>query len=350
MTRSRPYRRHCRGISLVELMIGLTLSLFILGALAQAFAVATDTRREQEAINRLMDGGRAASEIVGRALRMAAYFGCTGVDAKDLTIHQDSGAAAGATSDYKNGIATRGLYGIDATQGASAELITWQAMDNVATTLAAGITLAPPEGFTDPTIRSAIQVASTAGLAAGDWVSINNCQTADVLKIAGTTGGLTFGSTCLSCARSYPAGALLQKIQRNRFYIATGARGRPSLFLERDGVQPGTELVEGVERMAITYGVDANLDGIVDLAGSSPGYLTAAQVSATCDTSTTKFDPTCWDKVKAVRLSLLMVTVEDGVTNQAQTFSFNGGASETATDRRLRREFSAVISVRNARI
>lgn len=342
--------RRLRGVSIVELMVGLTLSLFILGALAQAFAVASDTRREQEAISRLMDGGRAASEIVGRALRMATYFGCTGVDAKDLTIHADSSPSAGATSDYKNGFATRGLYGIDTTANAAAELITWQALDNVATTLTTGVTLAPPEGFTDPTIRSDIVVVSTAGFAAGDWVSINNCQTADVLKIAGTSGGgLSFGSTCLTCARSYASGALLQKVQRNRFYIATGARGRPSLFLERDGVQPGTELVEGVESMDILYGYDANLDGIVDLVSGNPDYRTAAQVTAACDTSVSDFDATCWDKVAAVRLSFLMSTVEDGVTNQAQAYSF-GGVTRTATDRRLRREFSSVISVRNARI
>ena len=340
----RPGRQTQEGISLVELMIGLTLSLFILGALAQAFAFASESRRTQESTARLMDGGRAASELVGRALRMATYWGCTGVDNKDLEIHAD-GVAAQDGSDYARGYATRGLYGVDVGSNGTSELITWQALDNVSVTLQSAASLAPPN--TDsPDVRTPLTVQGSASeFKSGDWVALANCQYGDVFRLNTVNGNqFDLSGSCKTCAREYLASTTMLRVQRNRFYIATGARGRPSLFLQRDD-GAGQELVEGVEAMSIRYGIDANGDGLVDMDGTDLDYKdTAAKVTALCTTE----NPTCWGRVASVRIAFLMSSVEDGVLDQPQAYRFNG-QTVTASDRRLRREFVSVLSVRNLR-
>ena len=80
--------------------------------------------------------------------------------------------------------------------------------------------------------------------------------------------------------------------------------------------------------MQIRYGEDTtNGDRAADV------YHTADQVAD-------------WENVVSVRIDLLVQSVEDGITSQSQTYTFNG-ATVTPTDRRLRQAFSTVIALRN---
>lgn len=350
MNRRHTSARRSRGISLVELMIGLTLSLFILGALARAFGFASESRRSQESIARLMDGGRSATETIGRALRLATYWGCTGADSLDISVRQDARLPANSTTHYAN----RGLFGVESGNTARDELITWQALDNARSPLTSRISFAPAsidpdtgDVTNDPDqvlqVNDQTLFAPPSGSGAV-WVSLNNCQTADIFPLEGS--GMQHA--CGGCSRTYSAGATLQRIQRNRFYIATGARGRPSLFLSRDDAA-GVELVEGVESLEILYALDNDLNGVVDVRppGGPPGldYKTATQVTALCSSTNVG----CWDRVASVRISLLMSSVEDGVVPEPQSYYFNGTLQPAPTDRRLRREFVSVVAIRNAR-
>lgn len=125
------------------------------------------------------------------------------------------------------------------------------------------------------------------------------------------------------------------RLRGNIYYVANNGFTEPALFRESLGSGGGVatstaeELVEGVEDMQITYGEDTSADGSVD------GYFAANAV-------------TNWNNVKSVRIGLLMRSAENGVVNQPQSVSFNGGTVTPATgDRRLRKVFTATIAVRN---
>ncbi|MGB5408926.1 MAG: PilW family protein [Thiogranum sp.] len=87
------------------------------------------------------------------------------------------------------------------------------------------------------------------------------------------------------------------------------------------------DLIENVEDMQITYGVDTNGSG-------SANYYVAANSVAN------------WSQVVSIHFSLLLRTQEDNLTTAAQTYQYNGTAT-TATDRRLREAFSTTIALRN---
>lgn len=337
-------KRASRGFSVVELMIGLTLSLFILAALAQAFTFASQSRRSQEATNRLMDNGRTALELLARSVRLASYWGCVGVDNQDLSLHRDATDSADPT-----GIRARGIFGVDATGTAASQITTWRALDDVTTRLSRTVELRTGETFdgsglyTPPSSAAdkGLFVTSTAGFSENDWVSVNNCAVGDVFKISKVGAGtLTYGSTCTTCSRRQTTGAVVQRILRERFYInpSLSAANRKALWVERNGV--AQELIPGIEDMRITYGLDVNADGIVEQ------YVPASTVNAVC---VTDGDATCWSQVAAVRIALLASTVDDGVTTTRQTYQYNGTPNIQAQDRRLRREFVSVLSVRNIR-
>ena len=86
-------------------------------------------------------------------------------------------------------------------------------------------------------------------------------------------------------------------------------------------------LVENVEDMQITYGVDANGTG------SANYYVNASSV-------------TNWSQVVSLHVSLLLRSEEDNLTPVAQTYQYNGIAT-TAVDSRLRAVFSTTVALRN---
>ena len=64
------------GISLVELLIGLVLGLFLTGGAVQTFMVTKTSYRFSDSLARVQENGRFALELISRDLRMTGFFGC----------------------------------------------------------------------------------------------------------------------------------------------------------------------------------------------------------------------------------------------------------------------------------
>jgi type II secretory pathway component PulJ len=84
------YRRHLAqsGISLVELMIAMTLSLLIGLAVMKVFLGQKDTYVNQRDLDTVQEGARVAFEYLGQDLLNAGFWGC----AAHLPIAGDGGA------------------------------------------------------------------------------------------------------------------------------------------------------------------------------------------------------------------------------------------------------------------
>jgi type IV pilus assembly protein PilW len=79
-----------RGVSLVELMIALALSAFLLLGLAQVFAASRAAYQTAEALGRVQENGRVGLDLVSRDLRMAGHMGCASSQSRAT---QPSGSA-----------------------------------------------------------------------------------------------------------------------------------------------------------------------------------------------------------------------------------------------------------------
>lgn len=112
----------------------------------------------------------------------------------------------------------------------------------------------------------------------------------------------------------------------NAFYIGTGN----ALMCDGSGDGAGGQLLaDGVEDMQLRYGIDVNNDGSVDIYKSLPA------------------SPAEWSQVLLVQVCVLLRSTDNGVVDAAQTYRNCAGADVTATDRRLRRAFTASFSLRN---
>jgi len=70
-----PSPRRMQGVSLIELMIGITLGMIIVAALAVLFANTSASRAELERSSRQIENGRFAMDLLAEDLRLAGFYG-----------------------------------------------------------------------------------------------------------------------------------------------------------------------------------------------------------------------------------------------------------------------------------
>lgn len=86
---SRSHRPRQRGVSLLELMIGMFLGVLVLGGMIQVFSASRTSFQLTEGISRNQEGGRFAMDYLLRDLRMAGHFGCVGDQGRLLNAGTD---------------------------------------------------------------------------------------------------------------------------------------------------------------------------------------------------------------------------------------------------------------------
>jgi len=85
-----------RGMGLIELMVGMTIGLIVLGALGYFFLGSIQANRTHDDISRMQESGRNAMEMMGTAIRQAGYRADADVAFVGTPLEGTNGAA-GAT-------------------------------------------------------------------------------------------------------------------------------------------------------------------------------------------------------------------------------------------------------------
>lgn len=348
-----------QGFSLVEMMVAATIGLLLLTGLGTVYLGSRQTFRQQEMLARMQEGARYAFEVMTLEIRQVGYTGCA---PKSKTY---SSLEVSAPPDWFNDLATRPLFGYESGAGLPA-VVTGE----LAGTDSVSVLRADDSGgfrVTDHDKASAvIDLNKNHGLNLGEILTVvsADCSYASTFQMtaspstlkvqhnsgAGTPGNSTkclgdpAGASCTGPPSGYPELSVNSKLMRTRgtiFFLANGTSGEPSLFRENLATSAGAavseaeELIEGVEDMQILYGEDTT--GTATPAARNVDEYVAADAVIN------------WDNVFAVRVSLLMRSVENNVVNQPQAISFNGATvnSGAGADRRLRKVFTATIAVRN---
>lgn len=328
-----------KGLSLVELMVAIVLGLILVAGVIELFVNNRQVYRVQDAQSRLQENGRYAIKVLTQSIERAGYLGCATRSALNINNILNN------SNDYVWDITTP-IEGKDAT-GANE----WTpAIDASITEPIGGSdiltirTIEPPElkVISHPTTgipgSGDITVSNGNGLEAGDIVLAHDCVAGAIFQItadpsSGTiqhaAGAGTPGNSSDALGYNFGAG-WVNKIATSSFYIRNNGQS-PSLYHKKE-TEPAAELVEGVESMQIRYGIDTTGNGSIDT------YETAENVGN-------------WNNVVSVRISLLMVSMENNLTvdgPQADSFDVNGQEIEIdENDRRLRRVFTRTVTLRN---
>lgn len=367
---ARPCPRCARpqaGLTLVEMMVAISLGLVLLASIAQVFLANSESARFGSALARLQEGGRFALDEMATDLRMAGFLGCRAPGASENVMV--TGASAGfapllglqgweadgtapgsappldaaavpATVDDQAWQGSPGgpaLEAISALRGSDL-LRTWHAVAESAAI--------------DSVAGSEVRVGGGTPVAAGDLVTLSDCQHLDLARVCAATAlaegagvelGLAGGGACPAggarnlddAVPTVVAGGSIQRLGGNVYYIGKAGDdvdAPPALFRRRltgDGAPgPAEELVQGVENMQLLYGVDNDGDRRLD------EYRTA---DAVVD----------WTTVLAVRIELLLACTETGLVAEGQRLRFNGDDEVRPPDTRLRQSMTSTVTLRN---
>ena len=360
-----------KGVTLIELMVAMVISMFVLLAVTTVYVTTKRTYRFQETIVELQENARYAMSTLASDIREAGYAGCNPTVrsllkpvAGGTPYNPQAGVGGWEYTTTVTGPGDLAAFPSSTTIGGDAEwtgvgavpldpLLTGNVVrgtDVIAITSATQREdLIPNAG---PATSASIVVNKAHGIAAGTILIVGDCDKGDMFQnntggggavsltrpAAGNPGNITPATWVQAIHKDMR----IQVIQSKFYFIGVNPEGEPALF--RNDFLLGTggatleEIAPGIENMQILYGED-----LTDDENFLPDrYVTANNI----------INP---DNIVTVRISLLVRTPGNlgrdpiapipqamlGTTANATTIQY------TAQDQRARRVFTSTIFLRN---
>jgi len=315
-------RHNQYGLTLVEIMVAITISLILLAGVVKIFQSAKQSYNIQQALSRIQENARLMTDVMIRDITTSGYLGCLGATEEVVNTLQSQ------TTNYDFATAIEGTEG-DADPDSiiirRVSEATAIPVSEPMTSLQSSLTLDPDHMNYDSLQQwDVVTVSDCAGAAV--FMITNDPDTDGVLEhaadVTATIGANTgqsnstddleriFGSQSASTAKIYRVGTTSYQIQPS-----SSGRSTNSLF-----VTPGGELVEGVEDLQIQYG----------LGSTPPNATTPAIAEQYVDAD----DVTDWTDVVSIRITFVVSSV-DMVVNPGDG------------DGLLRKTFTSTVRLRN---
>jgi type IV pilus assembly protein PilW len=326
------------GFTLVEVLVALTIGLFLTAGMVQMYVANRQTFRFSDSLSRIQENGRYAIALIARDMRMADFWGCSRGNRLRVLLN------GGCTTP--DAFSTNAIAGTDGMVGApdQPDSITLRGSVGTGLIVAAGATATQLR--VEGTVSDAEAVLGDTNDRTGDIVLISDCRGGDLFQATAISGGnpadIAFaagtptsnppgppGNAIGTFAKSYDQSATVRRWREVIYSIRRGLSRQNALFIQENACAGGVlrEAVEGVVNMQINYGEDTNDDGVANR------YVAAANVAD-------------WDRLVSIRVSLLLASAEDNLVEQAQQISF-AGQTFTAADRRLYQVITATFAIRN---
>lgn len=320
------------GVTLVELMVAMVIGLVVVIALSAVFVSSSTSRREVESSADVIENGRYALDAMSRELTQAGFYGplisppSPGISnvgklcSTTLTEWADSlrdhvvglGSVAGVTTDASPACLTDRKDGTDA--------------------------MFVQRAATCTSVECAPEVAAKA------YLQVSECgdeySAGSVLVVRpGNDAGLTLKTKACGAAK-----ADRRQLIRRIYYVSS-ADVLSYVDVAPGGVSAPVGIVENIEQMQVSYGIDIDGDGTADTFSAS---TTAADWPLPATPCLFPSSHTCdWRDVVGARVWLLARST-DPSRNAGNAASFvldDTTVSVTAADRNLkRRVYSTYIS------
>lgn len=352
------------GVTLVELLVASTLSIFVLGGVLRVFDNVRENNAVIRSISAVQDAGWSAIRLMSQDVTMAGFGGCTSGDilvnaftmrSRDYLENTNlfNDAIVGYTVTDENNWQT----GYGATEAIATGINDPVVGSDVVRIMRAGsqvsVLASVTEGLEEP-----VEVKKSVGVTFnnGDNVLLSDCTSAEVFRVTNEPDNEVETGVTIELAHSdgdanreselskrYGMEASVRTFSTNYYYVAyTGrkdASGNETRALYRLplGGEP-VELVDGVNSLQVRYGER--------MSGDQVRY---ADVSN---------DEINWSNVVSLRLGLLVSSQDllPNIEEDSYTYHLAGVAITPSTsesglthsgDRRLRRAFNTTIHLHN---
>jgi len=329
-----------RGLSLVELMVAMALSLLLMLGVVQIFLSSKQTYNTNNALSRVHENGRFAMQLIAPDIRNAGYKGqCLGEPNNLLDTSDDMFSLSDPVEGWEGSKNEQHahLVGKNRLAGTDSIFVKFAAGAGNFNGDTSNATSTPNLGVSETSTGIPAGTITLVSDALGcDIFQNTNNEQASVLQQSG--GNVKPGNKGKDAggnywSHEYTSEMEILTLQNLLFYVRDNGERPPSLVRSRLTVA-GTEakfineeLVEGIRDMQIRYGITNGINKQV------LEYRDADKV-------------TNWENVASVRIELLVVSSDTNVTQEQQTVRFND--QDVAIDnRRLAQVFTSTIGIRN---
>ena len=332
--------RHCKGFSIVEMMVAMVISLILLAGIAQIFLSSRQSFTIQNTLSRQQENGRYATNVIAQDLRRTGYWGGN-ADVTGVTGTEPPIAAAATCNTGDNSWARmidRRIFGLNHTETAplaayacindgnghsSRDVLVMRFASPWLVFPTPTTTQRPVENNSTLYIRSSLTIPDQAGRI---FKGSDNSDSDNDMN-----GGATA-----------PPSERTSELMTRAYYIGPSGQtcngtAVPSLYreeLDNNGQPVAVEVAYGVDNLQIRYGLDTDGDDAVD------SYLDAGTSGLDEDSE--------WDQVIAVRYWLLTRSEcpETGYTNNT-TYNMGDLTSYTPNDGFRRQLYQSTVKLRN---
>jgi type IV pilus assembly protein PilW len=369
------------GLTMVEMMVAMTISLFMLIALAVVYSASKAGFAYTNNTARLSEDAAFAIDMLGRDIRMAGYAGCAGsnfvTDASNNTTYTpkfDAIANQAINTEAHKPNPFQGVIAGDFNNVFTAKNAVWGFAANNAPAM--GVLGGGSTSYTVSTTYPILYLAGGSGqglqvTAPVDTVTsdvpipedtynwgnnssnatyfiISDCKGSEIFRASASSiiSGVgivhdAIDNATASLSNTYTDDAVVSPLVTSVYFLATPTGRSVSSLYRRwfngSVALPTEELVQNVEAMTFQYGVNTS-----NTTGGEPTYIADFYQS----------DPTAvtdWSRVVSIRIGLVLTSEEDNTSAvSGQSVPWLGGTfAPSANDRRLRRAYSTTVSIRN---
>ncbi len=332
--------RRQSGLTLIELLVALSLGLFVVVIGATALMFGQQGYRAVDATAELRDRERFATDLLSRVIIQAGY--------------QDFGA---------NIVSLRSAASLSSTTDPEPDLYGW---NNAVYKSPSSLLLSTNSASSD------IANGNRPGSCTVTDTSCRNGSDILVVRYQGVDSQTTAGSsdnTMINCAGQGEKGLTTNDLNEravSMFHVNRGTNGEPALSCSYYNHATGawvapSPIIEGVESLQILYGTDGVTAATVPSTAASAQdsiadrWLRADQLTVTGNDAATREN---WRRVRAVRVGLVLRGAV-GSAQQAMTATFaplgalysstadTGSSLSVAADSRLRLQSTFTVHLRN---
>ncbi|MGO4701185.1 PilW family protein [Dyella sp. 2RAB6] len=328
-----------RGVSLVELMIGVTIGLAMLAALGSLYVATSKARAEFNKTGEQVENGRYALESMVRDVEMAGFFGRPGLSAS--LQYNLPGACTTAQTSMGFDNTTSPITVPAALSGVAAGGAKPTCLSNMSTGTEA-LTVHYASGNVSATVSGTEYYLQQSSCSSDTRQLIYDSKTANFTLL---------GKTCSSGSP-----AELRKYVVRTYYLSgcdncsSGGDSTPTLKVAEfvNGSIQVSSLVAGIQDVHLSYGVDTDSNGSPDCYVDNPAIDNSATCTGSSGYSWTNATAN-WANITAVRVTVLARNL-DPTTGWNDTRTYDLGratADGPYNDSYKRHVYSAVARLWN---
>jgi prepilin-type N-terminal cleavage/methylation domain-containing protein len=223
--------RHQRGLSLIELLIGIALSLLILTAVLYSFAGSRASYMHQASFSAVQESGRIGLEVLNRDLRMMGNPGCGNL----LALDHRSAPPVGnlnAAATFSNANVLRPVPGASATDPDAITVVYGRASKT-------SVVNSPADNQVE-----VFDLAPLGTLVAGDLLLLSDCVATEVLTVGSVSVGSKVITATGNLSQRFRTGSEVMRLESVTYALVGNE-------LRRNG----QAVAAGVTDLQLLYGV-----------------------------------------------------------------------------------------------